>query len=445
MHQLQANKKQVFFIMLGAMFFIIWGLTTLSPLVADDYAYAFIFTTQDRVASFGDIITSMTTHYLYWGGRVLAHGLAQFFLWMPKVVFNLANAAMYTLMIYVLHRFAVPAGKVSLKLLVGILVALWLCVPVFGQVVFWLTGACNYFWSITVILAWVLQFKRYIDAPKAPSVCYNIGVTLLGVLAGAFSENSSAAGLLCAGLLMLYMLYYKMKWRLWMVTSVIGGFLGWLFLILAPGNSARSSLMETGESFFGKYYNRFMTATQMLQEYCIVAIVVFVALLAIALYQKVSKQQVALALIFAFTALACNYAMVLSPTYPARSTMGVLSFLLVGCAVLFQSIQFEWFRLFSTVGLSVVLVFALFDGVLAADVIFQNNIMQENRVAEIFAQKDDGILDIETYCIRAVNEKSVFHIESEDLGDTTDYWSNIVFAAYYGIDSVVATSNSFYD
>ncbi len=445
MYQLLAKKKLLFYSALGLMFVIIWGLTTLSPIVADDYGYAFIFGTYDRVASFGDIITSMTTHYLYWGGRVLAHGIAQFFLWMPKVLFNLANAAMYVLLVYLLHRFAVPAGRVSLRLLVGIFVALWLCIPVFGQVVFWLTGSCNYFWSVTVILAWVLQFKRYLDAPQDHGVWYTVAVTLLGVLAGAFSENTSAAGLLCAGLLMLYMLHLKIKWKLWMITSVVGGFLGWLFLIVAPGNYGRSDLMDTGESFFGKYYNRFMTATKMLEEYCVVVMVVFVVLLAIALYQKVASKTITLALIFALSALACNYAMVLSPTYPARATMGVFAFFLVGCAVLFQGIQLEWFRLLSTVGLLAVLVFALFDGMLAADVIFQNNMMNENRIAEVLAQKEEGILEVETICIRAVNIKSVFHIDAEDLGDTVDYWSNISFAAYYDIDSVVATSNAFYD
>lgn len=439
------NKKICFGIMFGLMFFIVCGLTTLSPLVADDYAYSFIFGTEERVAGLGDIITSMTTHYIYWGGRVLAHGIAQLFLWLPKALFNVANAAMYTLLVYVIYRFGNTSKNISLKLLLGILVALWLCIPVFGQVVFWLTGSCNYFWSVTVILAWVLQFKLQMDHPTQRSIGYGVAVTLLGFIAGAFSENTSAAGLLCAGLLMLYMLFLKIKWQAWMITSVVSGFLGWLFLILAPGNSARASLMETGESFFGKYYNRFMTATQMLEEYCFVIIILFAMLLSIAIYQKVSKKAIYLSLIFALTALASNYAMVLSPTYPARATMGVFAFFLVGCAVLFHSIQVEWFRILATVGLSAVLVAAIFDGMLAADVILQNNIMQNNRIESILEQKEAGILDVETVCIRAVNSKSVFHIDSEDLGAEVDYWANIPFAAYYGVDTVVATANSFYD
>lgn len=432
--------------MLGSMFVVVFVLTTLTPLVADDYSYSFVFGTTDRVASVSDMIASMKTHYIYWGGRVVAHGIAQLFLWWPKLLFNIANAAMYTLLVYVIYSFANPERKnISIKLLLAILLTLWMCIPVFGEVVLWLTGSCNYFWSVTIILAWVLQFKRHIDNPKAHSVWYGIGVTLLGIFAGTFSENTSPAGLFCAGLLMLYMLQQKIKWQVWMFTSIAGGLLGWLFMILAPGNTARASLMDTGESFFGKYYNRFMNVTHMLEEYCLVIMLLFAVLLAIALYQKVAKKKIYLSLIFALTALACNYAMVFSPTYPARATMGTFSFFLIGCAVLFQSIQVEWFYLLSKAGLSAVLLLAMFNALSAADVIFQNNIMAQNREAYILSQKEAGVTDVETYAIRSVNIKSAFYIDSEELGDTTDYWLNLVVAQYYEIDSIVATSNAFYD
>lgn len=166
MNKMQNYKKYIMMGTLAGMFLLVCLLTTLTPYVTDDYKYFFIFYTDERVASLGDIVTSMVAHWYSWGGRVMAHTLVQLFLWLPKVIFNVANAAMYVWFVYLIYVFVQPKCKtISLSLLFAILAVLWLWTPTFGETILWLTGSCNYLWGCTLMLAWLSCFKRALDTP----------------------------------------------------------------------------------------------------------------------------------------------------------------------------------------------------------------------------------------------------------------------------------------
>ncbi len=445
MCKLLKDKKIWFAAVLGTTFLLIWVLTTLTPNGVDDYVYLYIFRTETRVASFGDIFTSMVTHWNVWGGRVVAHTFVQFFLWMPKAVYNLGNAVMFTWFIYLMYRFAkTDAKEISLKLLLGIVTFLWLFLPAFAQNIFWLTGSCNYLWGVTFILAWLLQFKLHLDAPKQHSVCFTVVFTLLSVCMGAYSENTSAAAMLAAGLMMLYMLYQKIKWQLWMLTSLVGAFVGWLFLVLAPGNSARAETEEVGWSMLAKCYNRVLTAIKMWQINLLPVVILFAVLLVVALHQKVAAKQIHMAVLMAFTAFACNFAMVLSPTYPLRACLSVFVFLLIGCGILFQSVQAEWFSLAAKCVLAVALMLTMADVLVSGEAILQCYTMEQDREEELQASIAAGDLDFEMYNIVSDNDKCIY---SSDIGwfypvETVQF--NVAFARYYGLDSVVVTHELYY-
>ena len=95
------NKKAL--ASFAGIFLFLYILNYLTPMCfGDDYLYSFIWQGQPmfvplgeevpRVSSWYDLFVSQKSHYLTWGGRTVAHVLAQLFLWIGKDVFNFLNA-----------------------------------------------------------------------------------------------------------------------------------------------------------------------------------------------------------------------------------------------------------------------------------------------------------------------------------------------------------------
>ena len=105
------------------IFVFLYVLNYLTPLgFGDDYLYSFIWqgnamndplsANAARVSSFSDLLASQWSHYLTWGGRSVAHTLAQLFLWKGKVGFNFVNAFVGTLLVVEIY-WCIHKGKVS--------------------------------------------------------------------------------------------------------------------------------------------------------------------------------------------------------------------------------------------------------------------------------------------------------------------------------------------
>ena len=77
-------------------------LNFLTPLLADDYSYS-LNLSEKRISSIIDIFDYQVWHYFNWGGRTVAHTLAQIFLVFPKAVFNILNSFIYTVLIYLIY------------------------------------------------------------------------------------------------------------------------------------------------------------------------------------------------------------------------------------------------------------------------------------------------------------------------------------------------------
>ena len=104
----------------------------LMPLLADDYAYSFVWTEKygnlmdfdkmpdevpefKRVKSFSDIAESEYNHYLNWGGRPLAVGILQTFLMFDKSFFNVANSVVFIALILLMYSLSQKAQALYVK------------------------------------------------------------------------------------------------------------------------------------------------------------------------------------------------------------------------------------------------------------------------------------------------------------------------------------------
>lgn len=163
------NKKV--FIVLVAIYFIMFGLNYLVPLYyGDDLVYAFIWSNQYmniplpetvvRVNSVTDILISQWRHYFTCNGRTIAHLLIQLFVWQGKWLFNLVNPFVFVLLILQILWFA-NKGEISFKnLRVNCICWIFLFYGLLLQIF----TACIYGWQVPVIICGVLFFIIFLNA-----------------------------------------------------------------------------------------------------------------------------------------------------------------------------------------------------------------------------------------------------------------------------------------
>ena len=235
------NKKAL--ASFAGIFLFLYVLNYLTPMCfGDDYLYSFVWQGQPmfvplgeevpRVSSWYDLFVSQKSHYLTWGGRTVAHVLAQLFLWIGKDVFNFLNAFIGTLLVAEIY-WCINRGRVTWHFKPGtvcwIFFVLWAFTTGFSTVFFWLTAACNYLWTTAILIGFMIPYiKRYyyFDSGTDNNSLSTIGMFIFGIVAGWTNENSVCWVIL---LLILFIFVYckKQKNNNWMYAGLIGLIIGY--------------------------------------------------------------------------------------------------------------------------------------------------------------------------------------------------------------------------
>ncbi len=218
---------------------LFWALNHFQPLSADDYAYAFIWGTSERVTCLADILTSQCAHWLEWSGRFVAHCLAQYFLMQDKLLFDVANTLVLLAVCAGITQLVVgkeqPGKWVAFSLILSLFVLL---VPATGATLIWLDGSCNYLWSallVVVLLCLALSSSR---------ACRLLAL-LVAPLAGNSQEGISIAlvcFLACRALLEMFhqRRFSPLLWATLVLTAA-----GLALNLMAPGTLAKMATVDT--------------------------------------------------------------------------------------------------------------------------------------------------------------------------------------------------------
>lgn len=328
------NKQQTI-IILVSIFLMMLVLNLLTPLLADDYSYS-LNLDKTKINSLMDVVNYQWWHYFNWGGRTVAHTIAQFFLLFPKVVFSIANSIIYVALIYLMYLHIRGNREDKPLFLLLIHLGLWFILPVFGQTCLWLIGSCNYLWT-TVIILWFLWIYR--KNKENLSIIKLIGIFLLGILAGWTNENTSA-GLLV--ILLCYLIMTKIpnkkeKISKLRIVGFFGALIGFAIMILAPGNYIRAEEIQDNTFILIKIIKRAVEMTITAEKYLFPLIILIVIAMSIKIYHKKKIQNDSY--IFIIGSGATIYSMVLSPTFPERSWTGVIVFLLIASGILLYDLD----------------------------------------------------------------------------------------------------------
>ncbi len=231
--------------------------------MGDDYVYSFMWEghalyeplseNARRIGSFSDIAVSTWSYFLTWGGRMVAQGLAMFFLWLPKWVFDLSVSGT-TVLLVLLVQWIACEGRITMALspvTVGLTAfSFWAFHANFVGVFTWVDGSCNYLWPIVFLLLFLLPYIRHYFTDGA--VTYRSWMTPLmffvGLLAGNGNENTLCwIGLF--GFFYLISCWRKKKLTAWMMAGFVGLSIGYGLLMLAPGNFLRMEARDQAISF----------------------------------------------------------------------------------------------------------------------------------------------------------------------------------------------------
>ena len=341
---LNSSRSLILFVIFAGFFFV---RTTLLPLSHDDYAYAFIWDgehggnleqtqfgseeveTRQRVESLNDIFQSMESHYFTWGGRIFAHGLAQFFIWLGKPVFDVANTIMFIFLVLTIINLSNTWLKISRQALVWIFVSLFLFAAASLMSLFWLTGSCNYMWMSFFQLFFLTPYVKALRSGEAGNSILNfLLMIMLGLMAGWSNE---AGALATVGLTIFLVVMCKARgiFRVWMIAGLAALIIGCAFMILAPGNFARLEFAHPNFIYTSAIFFEHLTGgfDRVIAADLIALIPMFIYFL----MRKSSGLNVAEILMLAFTAagLLVPTAMLFSPEFNLRVSVPSLAFILV--------------------------------------------------------------------------------------------------------------------
>ena len=262
-------------LLLFAVPFLIRNL--LLPLVGDDFSYAFIWDGEhwgnlmdnigprEPINSLYDILVSQWSHYFTWGGRTPSMIFIQLFAWIGKVWFDLANTAVFVLLMLVLYWLAV--GKIESPAhhkgaFLWVLLCMLFGVLDYPTTMLWMTGACVYLWTGLWECLFLLPFvneELRVKSEEFPagvpvgegmavanSSLFTLHSSLLMAPLGLMAGWSEEAGSLITVMLTTFFLieaWQQKQLKRWMVVGYVFLLIGCGLLILSPGSLNRMDLM----------------------------------------------------------------------------------------------------------------------------------------------------------------------------------------------------------
>lgn len=148
----------------GCIFYV---MNILTPLIGDDYGYAFNYADHTRISNIYDVFESQWVHYQTVNGRLIPHIFEQIFAGLTgKWLFNIINTFFILALIFIISKYYLPNNqsennKVNNTLLTAFAVLFLFTFP--GETVFWMAGALNYLWPTVFALILLYIFKSKVS------------------------------------------------------------------------------------------------------------------------------------------------------------------------------------------------------------------------------------------------------------------------------------------
>ena len=428
----QKKEKLIIYILLIIIFLLMFLLNRNTPIMTDDFGYS-LNLDKEHLTGIKDIINFQLVHYVWWGGRLVAHSIAQFFLLLPKEIFNCLNSLVFTLLIFLIYNLS-KKDKDNPIILLGIFFLLYFFVPVFGQTTLWLIGSCNYLWTTCIILLFLTFFLNETKYKKI-SIIF---LFFFGIVAGWTNENTSVGLFSICILSMIIDKINKKKIEKRHISGLIGIGIGFLIMILAPGNFIRKDSVVDNTFILVKLLKRFLDISLgfITHLYPMLILLIVLVVLFILKKKKINKKLI----LFSFGTLVSIYSMILSPLFPNRAWFGITVFLIVILGnILFEldDINFKFKKQLSYILILLFLMIFIFD---YKNLYFSTKELKDvwdSRIKYIETHKDEKKFTFKKY--KTINKKNP-NYDQLDITNNKDEWPNTDIEKYFKIEEIIGTN-----
>ncbi len=436
-------RKKLFYAVAIVNFIMITIYEFLTPTMSDDVIYA------DAVAeanSFFDLFVQEYQHYMGHTGRNVAHIILRIFLYIGnKGVFNIAAGLVFTLLSLCIYACVDYKKSYDLRVYIGILILLWMFDPAISNNVLWETGACNYLFTAAIMFSYLSLYKRAYLRDRNSTPLFIAGMFVLGLLAGWCNENSSG-GVIFIVLLFMFLKWKKTKsftgFKAWMVSGLVGNVIGFLILILSPGNRSRAEMADEAHTGLLALAARFLRVTLTLKDNYLLLMLVFVVI-AIAIGYRAGKTEAFLKasssmFLFGLAFLVTSYVLIVVPDSQLRTYYCASLFLMTGIMNGFGWMVNEGFKedlmqILATSLVTVLSVIFLFtyieQGANLARI--KREFDEREAYCREMAAKDEMV--IEAPMLRPEWESRYSMAYVSDICEDKFNWLNISYALHYGL------------
>jgi hypothetical protein len=331
---------------------------------------------------------------------------------------------------------------------------LWFLVPGWGQVFLWLDGTIAYSWQLTILLFFLVPYRKKSYDNLYTLKCPALLFFLLGIVAGNSTPNANAA---VSILLLAYFginIIQKRKIAFFEILGAAGFFIGFYFALSDPANFSRAATegvsVLNSTNFSTEFPKRFISVTGVfVRHYGLLLMIISIILGCIKIFYQKKKLNLFTGFYF-LAGIGSAYSMIVAPYFRDRSFLPVTVFLIIAILSVIEQMHIEITKKWKN-GLCALFILSLiFSGgsfYLAFKDIMGFYEKWQDRTNYILQQKAKGILDIEVKAPIPTNNKhngGYFQIDYQYNGEIlqdSEYWSNVGVARYFGVNTIKGVEN----
>ena len=428
-----SGNHRPFLLLCVLVFLVVLGLTALSPMVSDDFAYCFSFADRTRIRHVGQIIPSMAEHRNVTNGRVIVHGLVQLLLLLPRPVYCALNALNAVLLCVLIRRMiALPSRKQEMVILLFGICFFCCFLPAFGENVLWLDGSLNYFWGLSCSLLFLFPFLMdYLALPHHESVFLSVMRIFLAFVFGTWSENASLVFLFLAVCLYLLQWIKTRQFRLFPLFWIVAAMAGYVFLMTAPATAGRAGAPSI--SVIG--YN-FRVIFDAARNDLLWPLLIWAVLFALAVSCRVERRLLIASALLFVGALLAHLSYTFAAYFVPRHLCTTVFLLMLAAVLLLAGLCRVDRPVFSCVALACLSVLFLLQfpvGVLDVAVSYHKQQLREQQIDTALAAGQRSVVLENYYPYTAYAVPFELNPTEPSVGP------NINIADYYGLDEVLGT------
>ncbi|MFV0418070.1 MAG: DUF6056 family protein [Dysgonomonas sp.] len=263
---------------------------------------------------------------------------------------------------------------------------------------------------------------------------------ILGVLSGWTLENLVPSIILIICFLIIY-LYKRRALSKWMLAGFIGFCLGYIILILAPGNYLRMQFeinTEMDTAFITIVRERIVGLLKKYLFYIFPLLLLYFAMYFMYRFNRNKEIQlnkkIIASIFFLFAAHISFFIMILSPSFPLRTMFSTVALIIIAIAIVYSEIEMDsiWKRILNIGFIIILISLYTFDVVNKYKPILLISNTFKLREIIIEEQKAKGIKDITLEGRIGFHEKYGF----EDLSSDSTALINRAYAKFHGLHSI---------